>query len=196
MNADISLQTFLFGIVGIIVGVQNGMSLPFAFFCFTIALMQFIEYIVWTFYDNKTVNYASSIAASSLLWIQPIASILTLPNGVVRNGMLLVYGLLSVFGQFFQRKTDYSMTRAANGHLSWNWMDQSHPQYYFSLIVYLFFLFVPLWMNKLYDVVGLGAVTLAVSLYTYWQYNTWGSMWCWIVNAIVMYILGKTILGK
>jgi hypothetical protein len=193
-SAEISIQTFIVGIVALGIGLLNGMSLPVAFFCFTITLMQLIEFFVWTYYDNPSVNYWSSVAASTLLWIQPIASILTLKNLPFRNSLLLLYGLLSLVGEVVQKEKDYSMTRASNGHLSWNWMNNSDPKIYIYLIVYMTFLFLPIVLNKQYDLIVLGAGTLTISLFTYWRYNTWGSMWCWIVNAFVVYIVGKSIL--
>lgn len=190
-NASVSLNTFLIGIIGITIGVYSGMSLPVAFFCFSIALIQLIEYFVWTYYDNKVVNYWASVAASSLLWVQPIASISMVGNAGLRNAMLLSYGLLSFVGQFFEKdKKNYSMTRAPNGHLSWNWMK---PVSFSKLVVYMIFLFVPIFITKNYDIAALALGTLGVSIYSYWRENTWGSMWCWIANGLVLMIIGQQI---
>ncbi len=194
-NAQVSLQTFLIGVIGIIVGVQYGLSLPVAFFCLSISLMQLIEYFVWSYYDNKSVNYYASVAASLLLWIQPIASITTLSSPHIRNSMLLAYGALSVLGQLFERKTDYSMTRAPNGHLAWNWI-QKDALTYASLVVYMIFLFVPIFLNKNYGLLTLALGTLGISLYSYWKANTWGSMWCWIVNGIVLLTSGQAVIAN
>lgn len=198
-NAEVSRNTFLIGAIGILFGLYYGMSLPAAFFCFSITLMQLIEYFVWTYYDNKTVNYWASVTASSLLWIQPIASIATVGNVGLRNTMFLSYGLLSLVGQYIEDgKRDYSMTRAPNGHLSWNWMssttDKNNWKLYASLAVYMMFLFVPIFINKQYDLIVLAIGTLSLSLFSYWRNNTWGSMWCWIVNAIVLLIVGKQMI--
>lgn len=193
-NADVSIKTFFIGIIGIIIGLQYGMSLPVAFFCLSISLMQLIEYFVWSYYDNKTVNYYASIAASFLLWIQPIASILTLTNVNTQQIMLLTYAGLSIIGQSMQDKKDYSMTRAPNGHLSWNWMSDRNALSIASLIVYMIFLFTPIILKKHYELAVLAAGTLGLSLYSYWGENTWGSMWCWIVNSLVLLTVGKSII--
>ena len=37
------------------------------------------------------------------------------------------------------------------------------------------------------------SITLGISLYTFYRHNTWGSMWCWIVNAIILFVCGKVI---
>ena len=193
-NAEVSRNTFLIGVVGIIIGISYGMSLPVAFFCLSVSLMQLVEYFVWTYYDNKTVNYYASVAASNLLWIQPIASILTLTNSTYRNIALIVNTGLSGIGYFIESEKDYSMTRANNGHLSWNWMSTYNPITIVSLVVYMIFLFSPIIINKQYDLAALAGGTLVLSLYTYFRENTWGSMWCWIVNGLVLLTIGKTIL--
>ena len=56
-NAEVSLKTFLVGIIGIGVAAFLGMSLPIVLFCLTIVFMQLIEYVVWTYYDDETVNH-------------------------------------------------------------------------------------------------------------------------------------------
>ncbi len=183
------MQTFFVGVIGIGIGLQYGLSIPTAVFCLTISLMQLIEYIVWTNYGNKIVNYQASVGASLLLWLQPIASIFTVTNETIRNSMLLGYGALSAVGQMFDEPRDYSMTRAPNGHLAWNWL-RLGP----GLIVYMAFLLTPVILNKNYDLFAIAVTTLAISMYTYLEQNTWGSMWCWIVNGIVLLTVGRAIL--
>lgn len=192
-NAEVSLTTFLIGIFGIGVGVVSGLSFPVAFFCLTITLMQLIEYFVWTNYSNTAVNYAASLAAAGLLWLQPVASIFTLSDTATRNGLLLAYGALSAIGKTFEDPSiDFSMTRAPNGHLTWNWMKKS-PFTYLALGVYMLFLFTPIFLNRNVGLAVLALLTLALSLYSYWKSNTWGSMWCWIVNGIVLVAVGQAV---
>lgn len=193
-NADVSLQTFLLGSAAIVVAGLQGVSAPILFFCATIVSMQLIEYVVWSNYDNPIVNRNASLAAAILLWIQPIASILTLPTGSLMLAFLLPYLALSLYDSLRTRQTiDYSMTRAANGHLQWNWLTQNYKSYT-SLAVYFLFLFTPMILSEQYELVMLALLTLAITLYTYWKMNTWGSMWCWIVNGLVLGVAGKSIL--
>jgi hypothetical protein len=79
-NAEVSFQSFLIGIGAIGIAYQKGLSFPTTLFSLTIVLMQLVEGIVWTYYENKTVNFLASVAAASLLWLQPVASILTLQS--------------------------------------------------------------------------------------------------------------------
>jgi len=198
-NAEMSLKTFIVGMAGIGLGAFLGLSLPVLLFCFTIVLMQLIEYIVWTYYDNDEVNYKASVAAAILLWIQPIASMLMIPSLRLKTTMLSVYVLLSLIGQSAlwnkDTKRQYSMKRAENGHLSWKFLSQE-SRTYIDLAVYFFFLFMPIVLTGNLDLLALAIVTLGLSLYTYWRENTWGSMWCWIVNGLVLLLVGKTVVQK
>ena len=190
-NADVSLKSFWIGILAIALGAYRGTSIPVLFFCLTIVLMQLIEFVVWTYIDNKDVNRQASLAAAALLWVQPVASILTLPASSTRTLALGAYGLLSLVSGLLGKERDYSMTRAPNGHLAWNWLEKDVTSS-LSLTVYFLFLLTPLLVSKNFVLLGLALATLAASLYTFWKDNTWGSMWCWIVNAIAVLSIARS----
>jgi hypothetical protein len=198
-NADVSLKTFLIGMAGIGLGGYLGLSLPVLLFCFTIVCMQLIEYVVWTYYDNDDVNYKASLAAATLLWLQPVASMLTISSLSLKVTLLSMYFILSLIGQLAISNKDtkkrYSMKRAENGHLSWKFLSKE-PQTYVALIVFFFFLFTPILLTGNLELLALALATLGLSIYSYWRENTWGSMWCWIVNGIVLLLVGKTVIEK
>jgi hypothetical protein len=198
-NAEVSFQSFLIGIGAIGLAYQKGLSFPTTLFSLTIVLMQLIEGVVWSYYDNKTVNFIASFLASLLLWLQPVASILTLQSKLAQDFLYLYLGL-SLAGTLFSLNTanmseTYSMKRGANGHLVWNWLKKD-TKTAISLFVYFLFLFGPLAISKEWTVLLLSLTTLAFSLYSYWNENTWGSMWCWIVNYIVVGICGYQIFNS
>lgn len=194
-NAEISLQTFFIGILALTVGWVYGLSIPVLFFCLTIVLMQLVEFIVWKNYGNDRVNRQASYAAAALLAIQPVASILTFISNTSRLPLLFAYLITAAIIQIFDHSRDYSMTVAPNGHLAWNWLDKT-PTSFLNLAIYLFFLFLPLVLNQHWELLGLAGVTLVVSLFTFWQSNTWGSLWCWLVNGLVLLTVGKQIVKK
>jgi hypothetical protein len=185
--------------VGIGLAAFLGMSLPVVLFCLTIVFMQLIEYIVWTYYDNDDVNYKASLAAAALLWLQPIASMLLIPSTNLKIAMLSIYTTLSLLYPLIMPnttdKSHYSMKRAKNGHLSWQFLPKE-PRTYLILAVFFFFLFVPILITKNLDLLAIALTTLGLSLFSYWRDNTWGSMWCWIVNGIVLLAVGKTVVEK
>lgn len=196
-NAEVSLRSFLIGSLAIGIAYQKGLSLSTTIFCLTIVFMQLIEYFVWTFYTNTDVNFVASLAAAFLLWLQPVASMLTLQPSLMVPALQL-YGGLTFLGFFLlsenrDMRSTYRMSRADNGHLQWHWLDNSWKTN-LSLLVYFVFLFVPLLFREQWEVLVLAVSTLGLSLYQFSNYNTWGSMWCWIVNYIVVGICMKQVL--
>jgi len=158
--------------------------------------MQLIEYFVWTYYDNPTVNFTASLAAAGLLWLQPIASMLTLETNQMIP-FIQAYVGLSFLAFLLPTKIPYEeryrMKRAENGHLQWNWL-QKDVQTTISLVLYFIFLLAPLLLRKQYTLLSITLITLAISLFTFYKDNTWGSMWCWIINYLVIGICGYQVL--
>lgn len=193
-NAEVSLQSFFLGILALSVGWAAGLSLPVLFFCLTIVLMQLVEFIVWKNYGDDRVNKGASYAAAALLALQPVASIMTLTSNMSRLALLFGYAVAGGLSQLFDHPRDYSMTVATNGHLAWNWLDKT-PTSFMNLVIYFVFLFVPLFLMRRWELLGLAGTTLAASLFSFWRTNTWGSLWCWLVNGIVLLIAGKQVLN-
>lgn len=186
-SAEVSLQSFLIGITATFVAYQNGLSFPVTLFCLTIVFMQLIEYFVWSNYDNERANFRYSLLAAGLLWLQPLASIYTLPSKWVSPALASYIGL-SFFGPMLKQKPleeTYRMEKAENGHLEWKWLDKTW-QSALSLLVYFVFLFGPFVLRKEWTLLTIATLTLTGSLYSFYQFNTWGSMWCWFVNYIVV----------
>lgn len=194
-NAEVSLQSFLIGVTAVAIAYQKGLSLPTTLFCLTIVFMQLIEYFVWSNYENQRANFRYSVLAAFLLWLQPVASILTLPSSF-QSSALGSYVGLSFLGSLMNQKPleeTYRMYRGENGHLVWNWLDKSW-QTAVSLLVYFVFLLGPLVYQKQWVLLGLAGTTLAGSLYSFYEANTWGSMWCWFVNYLVVGVSIKQVL--
>ncbi len=196
-NAEVSLQSFLIGIGATFVAYQKGLPFPTTLFCLTIVFMQLIEYVVWTYYDNPTVNFVASLSAVFLLWLQPLASILTLQTKWTIEILLLYVGVSGIgfllFTDLDKLRETYQMKRAENGHLQWNWL-QKDTKTTVSLVFYFIFLLTPLLLRKEYTLLGITLSTLGLSLYSFYKENTWGSMWCWLVNYIVVAVCGYQII--
>ena len=193
-SAEVSLQSFMIGSLAIGIGALYGVKAPILLFAATITAMQLIEYIVWTYYKNQTVNNWASQAGSFVLFLQPIAAILTLKPSPFRTQLLTLFISLGIVGRLFlYDSSEYSMSRAEDGHLAWNWL-KKEPKTYLTLAVYMFFLFYPLLLSRSYEILGVGILTLGVSLHSFWNNNTWGSMWCWIVNLLVPVLIGSAMI--
>ena len=200
-NAEVSLNTFYMGIFGILLALLNKISYVNIFYYLTIILMQLLEYFGWTYYNNQNANFIISLCISFLLLIQPIASILTLyafknKHNIMKN-MLIIY-ISYLFIHLLTNKFSknmYYIYKGNNGHLVWNWLSKKNISIV-HLLIYLFFFIYPLYIGKSYIPLFLATSTLLISLYTYYKYDTWTSMWCWIASIIIIFSLIFKYLSK
>jgi hypothetical protein len=199
-NKDVSIKTFLFTtvIMGIIWSSQHKPSLydsVFSYlFVFSFSLMQLVEYFIWT--SIETRNAAMNQIASAFGWLllrvaQPITALFMLPKSHVylRNVLLPTY-IASLVGttayKSMYNPIQFKTIVGKNGHLEWVWNDlqgfeRTNVLIYFLCIATLFLRFPIL-------VIGAG-LSLLFSVFYY--KNTWGSNWCYLVNAIVLYLFAE-----
>jgi hypothetical protein len=89
---------------------------------------------------------------------------------------------------FMSSKTDYSIHKAPNGHLVWDWLS-SWPTWYWAFWVLC--VFSILLHMKSYNMFMFYLITLSISYYTYSSSGTSGSMWCWIANILAFFWIAK-----
>lgn len=186
------MQSFVIGILAIAAGFfYGGIPATTVFFYGSIVCMQLIEYIIWTYGAHPTVNFYTSVSAVLLLGIQPVASLLTF----IKTPLVPVLSYLALLGVYFivhvsfttkaQLLQQYHMHETSHGHLAWNWLQPSLLTTV-GLIIYFVFLLGPIVISRHWELLGIVLCTLILSLYSYYKYNTWGSMWCWIVLLLVV----------
>jgi FtsH-binding integral membrane protein len=200
-NAEVSIQSFAIGLLAIFFLIMTGTSAPTIFFYTTIVFMQLIEYIVWTYGSDPEINFYASLGGAGLLMLQPIASVLTIGSGSTRLMMLISYVVLGVITHFIDQdgrslreryrmetgpdtpSDDNAGVHEVKGRLRlhWKWLD---PIPWSSLAIYFIFLIGPLLIMKQFDLTALVFLTLGFSIYSFGK--GWGSMWCWIVNGMVV----------
>jgi hypothetical protein len=97
-------------------------------------------------------------------------------------GCLLIYsdGLANI---------DFSMEKAPNGHLAWNWL--KFPP--LAIFIWLSFLLVLLLFIKKYFLFVIHLIVFLAIYYTYYKTNTWGSLWCWIANIMAVFLIIRTL---
>jgi hypothetical protein len=162
----------------------------------TIVVMQLIEGIVWMYGQDPDVNFYASMSASGLLMLQPIALILMISPSSYTIPLLISYIVLGVLSKIVDQISDPRSLREyyhmdSGSHLIWKWLD---PIPWRSLLIYFVFLIGPLLIAKQYSMITFIAVTLLVSIYSFGK--GWGSMWCWIINGMVVIICGRAFLQK
>jgi hypothetical protein len=195
-NESVSLNTFVFSIFVLLLIIYNNAFTQYKIpelnniwvylFFTSVFFMQLIECFIWRNINNKFYNHIFSIAAVLLLILQPILSIMILTSAQLqlRNILLMTYLSLAIPYSIYKFSTkNVSSIVSENGHLQWKFFDVSP----FVFIIWLFFLLVSFIYKRKWYYIIFGLVTLLISYYNYIKDNTMSSMWCWMVNVVMIY---------
>jgi len=199
-NADISLNTFVFGLLSILFifftntfskyKIQVFSNPLYYIYMLNVVSVQLVEFFLWRNINNRDINRVLSFICLLLVGTQPLILILFIRETFYRNTLLILYGLFSLlFFTILKYKNIYTSI-AKNGHLDWNW---SHLDVflldYLSLFLYLSMYLIPLYFIGIHPFSFFIIITLAVSMYFYIRDKTVGTMWCWIANSAFLLIL-------
>jgi len=205
-NKDISLNTFLFSSFVLILIIYNNAYSKYKIkelnniwvylFFVSVILMQLIEYFIWTNVNNPVYNRIFTTLATILLLVQPIATNMLITNKLVQQTTLILYLILMIpfVGYRFMTK-HINSTVSKLGHLQWNMLLDNHKKIDIMIeISWLIFFLFPLFYEGYNFGFLFGILTLIIVIYNYYKDNTAGSMWCWIVNSIMLYLAGYLLL--
>ena len=180
-NAEVSLNTFIFGMISmIIVIIFNKISYKIILFTLTLSLIQLLEYYTWKNIDNIDIIYNLSIIGYLIISIQ----LIILNYGFLNNKdklvalIILIILLIYIFIYNYQNNK-FNMEIGENKHLIWNWIDIPIP---ILIIIMVFYIYPAFTYNYISFVTML--IILLPSLYYYYKYKTWGTMWCYYSNII------------
>jgi hypothetical protein len=193
-NAEVSLNTFLFGMISMtIVLLLNKISFITILFTSTLSLIQLMEYYAWNNINNKDAIFKLSIIGYIII----VSQILILNYGFLNNNdsliAVIIILILSIYFFIYNYQNDkFYMEKGGNKHLIWHWVDIPTP----LLLVVLIFYIYPAIQNGIITFMAI-IIPLLISLYYYYKYKTWGSMWCYISNFLwIVLILKSLILTK
>lgn len=185
-NAEVSLNTFIFGMISmIIVIIFNKISYKIILFTLTLSLIQLLEYYTWKNIDNIDIIYNLSIIGYLIISIQ----LIILNYGFLNNKdklvalIILIILLIYIFIYNYQNNK-FNMEIGENKHLIWNWIDIPIP---ILIIIMIFYIYPAFTYNYISFVTML--IILLPSLYYYYKYKTWGTMWCYYSNIIWIILL-------
>lgn len=191
-NAEISLNTFLFGCISAVIVYYLKVIPPrVILMLMSITFIQFIEFLTWTYYDNLEINKYLSILAFLTIIFQLILLNYFLPdkkNSKILLTLLFIFAILFIIIQL--RFVDFRMRIGKNKHLSWYWLDL--PLIW--IIIGLAFYLIPAYLSKYISTFIFIITLLSISLYYHWRYKTWGSMWCYFSNIGWIYLIGISII--
>jgi hypothetical protein len=186
-NAEVSLKTFMYGLCSAVICAYLG-TIPMSVIYITMSItsMQLLEYFAWTYLDNKQVIYYLSLIGAFLIFLQVFLNSYFLENPIHQQIMLtLLFVFMVGYFIFIFPTTKFNMKRGINGHLEWEWLDWPTT----VIIPALFFYIMPNLLNKKY-LSSIGITSLIIfSLYNYYQYKTWGTMWCYFSNVLWFYFV-------
>lgn len=197
-NKEVSLNTFLFSSFIFLLILYNNKytfyKIPefdrfwLRIFMAIVILIQLVEYFIWTNIDNIFYNKLFTNIALLIIFCQPITTIMNIDNDKIKKILFISYLVLMIpFIILNYNKNIYS-TISQNKHLNWNLIN--HHENKFTKIIGLawtFFFLFPLFYQKHQFGFLFGILTLLIISYNYINDYTIESMWCWIVNSIMIY---------
>jgi hypothetical protein len=193
-NAEVSLNTFLFGMISMtIVLLLNKISFITILLALTLSLIQLMEYYAWNNINNKDAIFKLSIIGYFII----VSQILILNYGFLNNNdrliSVIIILVLSIYFFIYNYQNDkFYMEKGKNKHLIWHWVDIPTP---LLLIVLIFYIYPAIQYGIITSIAII--VPLLISLYYYYKYKTWGSMWCYMSNFFwILLILKSLILTK
>ena len=200
-NAEVSLNTFLFSSFVLALIIYNNQFTKYKIqelnnkwmylFFASFILIQLTEFFIWKNINNPYYNQVFSTIGVILLLMQPIASMMILPNEKLRNLLLISYSLFaipySIYNFMYKRMHS---TVSTNGHLDWKFF---HTNAVVWAVWLFFFLFSLIYERKLVPII-FACIALFISYLNYKNGNTVGSMWCWVINSVMIYYAGYLLI--
>ena len=191
-NAEVSLNTFIFSIfvLGLVYynnnytkykihHFDNKWMYIFLLLAFS---MQLIEFFIWKNINNKYYNKIFTILAFILIFCQPIASLMLLKNNLLRNIILLPYliiGIPYIIYIIYTKK--FRSIVSTSGNLIWNIKIHRFCFWIWLFLLLFSFIYEQKWGHVLFAIVTL-------SIFIYKERPTTGSVWCWFINSISIYL--------
>ena len=211
-NADVSLNTFLFSCLALgFVYYTNTYTKyktplfdnPIAYVAFmSFVGMQLVEYFLWRNLKNREWNRLFSTIGIILLHLQPVFFTLLVPSIRIRNALLYTYGVVFIIHiyMYFVSSAKLPYTTVIDGHLSWRFphfvlFKKIFYEYlmYLSSSVWLFILLYSVYITE-FPLFLFVSVILLYSLYRYYNTGTWGSIWCWLINAYMLWLVFRILI--
>jgi hypothetical protein len=203
-NADISLNTFIFGVISLIfIYITNTYTKyktpmfdsPLVYLLlFSVVSMQLVEYFLWKNLKTMPYNIYYSSIGFFLVMLQLFLMIIIIKDSNIRNVLVGIYLIFSLYiiSQHSLQKDLYT-TVGKNGHLVWEWMNFKNTIFN-NTYIYFFIYFVALFFMDNLMLKPFIVFSLLFSVFFYYKDRTFGSMWCWIFNLFFLYFIVNILL--
>lgn len=197
-NEQVSLNTFVFSSFVLLLVAYNNIFTQYkidtldsvwkcAFFASFIS-MQLVEFFIWRNLGNKYYNALFSYIGFVLLILQPFFSIMIISNEKMRSGALTAFFAVAVPYVIYKLcTTTFRTEKSGGGHLLWLFLEDVHGTGPFIFVIWMFFFSFGFVFEKNWVGITVAALLLIVSIYNYMHHRTWGTMWCWIANSVMVF---------
>jgi len=204
-NADISLNTFLFGIFALLfIFLANKYSKyklqsfenPLVYlFLLEVISIQLIEFFLWRNLENKRMNKLLSKIASFITVIQPLTLKFIMKKYRYTTLLFYIIYLIIFFYKHINNPINFSTSVSKNGHLQWNWMNSMNKLFLFTILL---FYIIPLFEISKYNIfLSLFVIVLIIiSMVFYYKDGTFSTMWCFYANLFLLYLIIDILIIK
>jgi len=199
-NAEVSLNTFVFSTFMLLFIIYNNKYTQYKIpildnfwtymFFVSFITMQLIEFFIWKNINNPFYNSFFSSLAALLLMIHPVVSLMMLNNAKLKQIMIGIYLAFTIPFSIYRFSTKHIFSKVSQkGHLSWFFLldNENILERVVLLSLWLFFFLFSLFYNQNYFGFVFGVLTLLFVIYNYARDGSIESMWCWIVNTIMIF---------
>lgn len=207
-NKDISINTFIFSFLALFfIYYTNTFTRyktplfdnPIVYlFIFSVVSMQLIEYYLWRNLKNPFINKILSKLASFLFILQPFFLILIIPVLSTRYMMLFIYSLFMLTYLFYKKMyspINFHTSISKNGHLLWEFVNLKGYESVFAFLYLLIYISTVFIINNTLITLFL-IPSFLISLFFYYRDNTFGTMWCWMSNLFLLFIIINILIVK
>jgi hypothetical protein len=193
-----SLYTFIIGVVGSILLIFYGNkkyskeNLIVGLYFIFISFMQFFDYLIWSDLDNKKgLNHFSTLISPLFVNTQPNFLYILCEKVYKKyniftfllNFIYFIYVIVKYL-QFIASKNNL-VTSKKYGHLYWKWKEDFNYIFYFILLIFNIFIYMPLFYGLIFFLFA--SFTFFISLKYF--YNNVSELWCYLSAFIPLILL-------
>lgn len=205
-NSDISLNTFIFGIFALLfIYITNTYSKykshtfdnPIIYlFILEVLSIQLLEFFLWKNLKNVYINKLISTIMGCIIITQPATLILMIDNINIKKILFLLYILFGFIVLLYKSNPiNFHTTVGKDGHLIWEWLNHKGYANILLAIGLLFYVIPLIYINNSLLILFV-FTSLLISLIFYFKYKTFGSMWCWLSNTFLLYVIIDILIIK
>jgi hypothetical protein len=150
--------------------------------------MQLIEFFIHISSGSALMNTIFSVAGFAAIVAQPFFAIQSIKDGnfAYKRELTAAYiaGIIILIAVV---QLEFRTVAGKHGHLIWKWLRWPTA----AGILWFAALSTSFIINKEWLFLVSMALTAGYSYNSYINDGTWGSMWCWIVNIVAFFYIGK-----